>query len=79
MAYRFAELDLTCAPVLAPAERPRVVGIITLRDLLHARRHDLTEEHHRQRLIPRRPARVGAATGPLPRSASTEPEEPRPV
>ncbi|WP_159425976.1 hypothetical protein [Streptomyces noursei] len=30
----------------------RVVGTVTLHHLLHARRHDLAEEHHRQRLLP---------------------------
>jgi hypothetical protein len=37
--------------------------VVTLRDLLHARRHDLTEEHHRQRLLlaPRDPALLESA------------------
>ncbi|MFC1415821.1 chloride channel protein [Streptacidiphilus cavernicola] len=50
VAYLFAEHRLTSAPVV-DAEG-RVVGLIALPDLLHARRHDLTEEHHRQRLLP---------------------------
>nr|WP_235215284.1 chloride channel protein [Phaeacidiphilus oryzae] len=72
VAYRFAELGLSSAPVLAPADRPRVVGVITLPDLLHARLHDLTEEHRRQRLIPRR------QHTPTPRPASTDAAPARP-
>jgi chloride channel protein, CIC family len=49
VAYLFAEHGETSAPVLD--EGRRVVGIITLPDLLHARLHDLTEEHHRQRIL----------------------------
>ncbi|WP_406447516.1 chloride channel protein [Streptomyces sp. NBC_01613] len=49
VAYLFAEYGESSAPVLD--EGCRVVGIITLPDLLHARLHDLTEEHHRQRIL----------------------------
>ena len=56
VAHRFAEHDLTGAPVVRDSLPPTVVGIITLADLPHARRYDLTEEHHRERLITR-PAR----------------------
>jgi CIC family chloride channel protein len=52
VVYLFAETGLTSAPVTDPASG-QVVGVITLPDLLRARAHDLTEEHHRQRLIPR--------------------------
>jgi CIC family chloride channel protein len=52
IAYRFAETGLTSAPVIYPATR-EPIGVITVPDLLQARLHDLTEEHHRQRLIPR--------------------------
>ncbi|RAG87194.1 chloride channel protein [Streptacidiphilus pinicola] len=52
VAYRFAETGLTSAPVIDPATH-RPVGVITLRDLLHARLHDLNEEHHRERVLPR--------------------------
>ncbi|WP_042383545.1 chloride channel protein [Streptacidiphilus melanogenes] len=52
VAYGFAETGLTSAPVIDPATH-RPIGVITLRHLLHARLHDLTEEHHRERVLPR--------------------------
>ncbi|MGH3244735.1 MAG: CBS domain-containing protein, partial [Trebonia sp.] len=52
VAYLFAETGLTSAPVTDSATG-EVVGVITLPDLLQARLYDLTEEHHRQRLLPR--------------------------
>ncbi|MFC1419094.1 chloride channel protein [Streptacidiphilus cavernicola] len=58
VAYLFAEHGLTSAPVLG--DDGQVVGLIALPDLLQARLHDLTEEHHRQRLLPA-PAAPGAA------------------
>jgi hypothetical protein len=66
VAYLFAETGLTSAPVIDPATR-RPTGVITLPHLLHARLHDLTEEHHRERVLPRPTeasptrARTGAA------------------
>ncbi|MGD3109568.1 chloride channel protein [Streptomyces sp. YGL11-2] len=51
-AYLFAEHGVTEAPVVSHGPDAQVVGTIALHHLLHARRHDLTEEHHRQRLIP---------------------------
>jgi H+/Cl- antiporter ClcA len=54
-AYLFAETGLTSAPVVDPGTG-QVVGFITVPDLLHARRHDLAEDQHRTRLLPRRPA-----------------------
>jgi H+/Cl- antiporter ClcA/CBS domain-containing protein len=66
VAYLFAETGLSSAPVTDPATR-RPVGVITLRHLLHARLHDLTEEHHRERVLPRpadaEPDPAPAATG----------------
>lgn len=54
VAYWFAEHGITRAPVVEPTGggTGRLVGVITVSDLLHARLHDLTEEHHRPRLIP---------------------------
>jgi hypothetical protein len=49
------------------------VGIITLPDLLHAGLHDLTEEHHRERLITGPARRRAAATTAV--SAVPAPEE----
>ncbi|WP_257981013.1 CBS domain-containing protein [Streptomyces sp. CB02959] len=51
-AYLFAEHGVTQAPVVGHGPDAHVVGTVTLHHLLHARRHDLTEEHHRQRLLP---------------------------
>jgi hypothetical protein len=61
VVYLFAEQGLTSAVVRGEDGLP--VGVVTLRDLLHARRHDLTEEHHRQRLLlaPRDPALLESA------------------
>jgi CIC family chloride channel protein len=74
VAYLFAETSLTSAPVTDPGTG-EVVGIITLPDLLHARMHDLTEEHHRQRLIPRQPVPAPARPSRIPGSPGfAEPE-----
>jgi CBS domain-containing protein len=54
VAYLFAETGLTSAPVTDPVTG-EVTGVITLPNLLHARLHDLTEENHRERFIPRPP------------------------
>jgi len=72
IAYLFAETSLTSAPVIDPATG-RLAGVITLADLLHARLHDLTEEHHRERLLQQRtptPVPV-SAPAPTPRPATT--------
>lgn len=42
---------MTRAAVVDRAQPDRVVGVITLAQLLHARGRDLHEEHHRERLI----------------------------
>jgi H+/Cl- antiporter ClcA/CBS domain-containing protein len=74
VAYRFADAGLTSAVV---TDDTGVIGTVTVADLLTARLHDLTEEHHRERVIvlrsPRdtsgRPAsadkRPGTWTGPV--------------
>ncbi len=54
VVYLFAETGLTSAPAI-DSGTGTVAGVISLPDLLRARLHDLTEEHHRQRLIPRGP------------------------
>jgi CBS domain-containing protein len=59
VAYLFAETGLTSAPVTDPGTG-KVAGVITLPHLLHARLHDLTEENHRERLIPRPPVTASA-------------------
>jgi CBS domain-containing protein len=45
-------LSTTAAAVVDRALRGRVVGVITLGPLLHARRADLREEEHRERPLP---------------------------
>lgn len=42
---------MTRAPVVDRVAPDRVVGVITLAQLLHARRRDLYEERHRERLL----------------------------
>jgi chloride channel protein, CIC family len=48
VAYRFADTGVTSALV---ADDTGVIGVVTVADLLTARLHDLTEEHHRERVI----------------------------
>ncbi|WP_236655472.1 chloride channel protein [Streptacidiphilus carbonis] len=64
VAYLFAEHSLTSAPVV---EDGQVVGAVALVDLLQARLHDLTEEHHRQRVLP---APSPEPSSPAPASAA---------
>ena len=64
VANEFARRGATAAKVVDRAAPGRVVGHITLGQLLHARREDLREEEHRERplpvvRIPGRPARAG--------------------
>jgi CIC family chloride channel protein len=51
VAELFAERSVTEAPVVDRDDPGRLHGLITLEQLLHARRHDLHEERHRQRLL----------------------------
>jgi chloride channel protein, CIC family len=55
VATAFAVHSTTRAPVVDRADPTRLVGVVTLTQLLHARRHDHREEHHRQRHLPARP------------------------
>lgn len=58
VANIFAEHAITRAPVTLRGVSDELVGIISLAGLLHARLHDLTEEHHRERhLLAGRPSR----------------------
>ncbi|QUQ66026.1 chloride channel protein [Kutzneria sp. CA-103260] len=52
VANKLAEAYVEKAPVVDRHEPTRLVGVITLAQLLHARRRDLHEEHHRERLLP---------------------------
>jgi CIC family chloride channel protein len=69
VACLFADTGLTSAPV-TDAGTGAVTGVITLPDLLRARKYDLTEETHRERLIPRRkvthPANLPGQAAPGP-------------
>ncbi|MFJ7216101.1 chloride channel protein [Amycolatopsis sp. NPDC098790] len=51
VANKLAIGDVTQAVVVDRAEPAHVRGVITLAQLLHARRRDLHEEHHRERVL----------------------------
>jgi CIC family chloride channel protein len=51
VANAFAARGVTRAPVLDRDDPTRLVGLITLEQLLHARRLDQHEEQHRERLL----------------------------
>jgi chloride channel protein, CIC family len=51
VANNLALHHVTRAPVVERHNPDRVVGIITLEQLLHARRRDLHEEQHRERIL----------------------------
>jgi predicted transcriptional regulator len=51
VANKLAAEHVTRAPVVDRADPTRVLGVVTLAQLLHARRRDLHEEHHRERLL----------------------------
>ncbi|MBU3064990.1 chloride channel protein [Nocardia sp. NEAU-G5] len=52
VATRLAGGGVTSALVVDRTRPTRLLGIVTLEHLLHARRRDLHEEHHRERLLP---------------------------
>ncbi|MGW5662350.1 chloride channel protein [Streptomyces sp. NPDC003758] len=60
LANRMAQHDVSRLLVVTRDERPRVEGIISLRHLLAARRIDLHEEHHAERVLSLRPRRTPA-------------------
>jgi len=49
IANVFAETGVTRAAVIARERPHQLLGVVALSDLLQARLHDLTEEHHRER------------------------------
>ena len=69
VANAFAVHGTTCAPVVDAAEPGRLLGMVDLSQLLHARRQDQYEEHHRQRHLPHRLRR----TDPVPDGALSVP------
>jgi chloride channel protein, CIC family len=61
VANILARHNVTRAPVVHRDQPHRLVGLITLDQLLHARRRDLHEEHHRERIL-----LTGRRIAPLP-------------
>ncbi len=51
VAYRMAETGLTRFPVVAPDDPSKLLGLISLYDLLHARSRNLAEERTRERIL----------------------------
>ncbi|MFD7919886.1 chloride channel protein [Streptomyces sp. NPDC059740] len=89
VANRMAAQHVTRVVVVSRDEPARAEGILSLRDLLTARRVDLHEEQHTERVLAapwrrgRKPALVVASGGPRPESAgplaATGPERPHPA
>ena len=51
VVYRMAETGLTRLPVIDDEKSRKLVGIISLEDLLHARVRNLEEERRRERVL----------------------------
>ena len=51
VVYRMAETGFTRFPVVERDDREKLVGMISLNDLLKARTRNLTEERHRERVL----------------------------
>ena len=51
VVYRMAETGFTQMPVVERQDSRKVVGIVSLADLLQARARDLEQEHRRQRVL----------------------------
>jgi CIC family chloride channel protein len=65
VANAFAASGITRAPVVDPAGPGHLVGMVSLAQLLHARRTDHHEEHHRERHLSLRiPAKTAASGRP---------------
>ena len=52
VVHRMAQTGLTRIPVVDPSDPKRLVGLITLKDLLKARMRHLEEERRRERVLP---------------------------
>jgi chloride channel protein, CIC family len=61
VANAFAVNGTTRAPVIDPAEPGHLLGMVSLSQLLHARRTDHHEEHHRERHLMRISAETSAS------------------
>ncbi len=51
VANKLATANVTYAPVVDRSRPTRLLGLIAFEQLLHARRRDLHEEHHRERIL----------------------------
>ena len=51
VVYRMAETGMTRMPVVEPGDSRKLVGMISLEDLLGARTRNLTEERTRERVL----------------------------
>jgi CIC family chloride channel protein len=63
VANAFAVSGTTRAPVIDPHDPGRLLGMVSLSQLLHARRTDHHEEHHRERHLSLRTSAETAASG----------------
>ncbi|MFF3568011.1 chloride channel protein [Nocardia jiangxiensis] len=73
VANKLATADVTYAPVVDRGTPTRLLGVIAFEQLLHARRRDLHEEHHRERVLTLRDQRPTSRRRP-PRFRHTAPE-----
>jgi CIC family chloride channel protein len=51
VVYRMAETNLTCFPVVERDQPQKVLGLVSLTDLLKARARNLQEERRRERVL----------------------------
>jgi len=51
IVYRMAETGFTRLPVVDPEDGQKLLGLVSLEDLLRARTRNLTEERHRERVL----------------------------
>ena len=66
VVYRMAETGFTRLPVVDSGEERRLVGMLSLDDLLHARARNLSEERSRERILRiRLPFRGARKTAPV--------------
>ena len=66
VANAFAVNGTTRAPVVDPADPGQLIGMVSLAQLLHARRTDHHEEHHRERHLSLRIPATTSASGQRP-------------